>query len=80
MVHQELSCHEKTSIWHFTSFYQIKYAFTDLLHTASQAVVQQRHMISNLEPNNKRETQISAFDRNNDITRNKQTSSGQDCY
>jgi len=51
----------------------MKDMFTDLLHTASQAVVHERHMISNLEPNNKRKTQISAFDCSNNITRNKQT-------
>ena len=50
----------------------MKYMFSDLLHTACQAVTHERHMISNLEPNNKSKTQISAFDCSNVITR-KQT-------
>jgi len=36
----------------------MKYTFTDLLRTASQAVVHERHMIWNLETNNKSKTQI----------------------
>jgi len=79
LLHHELSCHEKTSIWHCTSFYQMKYTFTDSLHNVSQVVVHDRHMILNLEPSNKRKTQMFAFDCRNVITR-KQTSSGQDWY